>query len=228
MALRKRDGGGRAIAIDVAALSLPVMLVRDDVSSGLPDRIRLPFDFDPVPLSADLGQFAEHEWTSHFVRDNYQGDWSALPLRCAAGETHPKRMIYTGLTDRPHVDTPLLDRAPTFRQALARFECPLRSVRLMRLGPGSLIREHFDPDLDAAEGSARLHVPVTSNEGVEFRLNRVPVEMAPGSVWYLRLADPHSVDNRGSTDRIHLVIDAVVNDWLDGMLRAGFSAARSG
>ena len=224
MALRKRDGGGRGIANGDAAGSLSGMLVHDDASSGLPDRVRLPFDFDPVSLAADLGQFDEHEWTSHFVRDNYQGDWSALPLRSAAGETHPKRMIYTGLTDRPYVDTPLLDRAPNLRQALARFECELRSVRLMRLGPGSLIREHFDPDLDAAEGSARLHVPLTSNEGVEFRLNGVPVDMEPGSVWYLRLADPHSADNRGSTDRIHLVIDAVVNDWLQQMLRAGVRA----
>lgn len=204
------------------------MLVHDDASIGLPDRVRLPFTFDPVPLAAELGHFAEHEWTAHFVRDNYQGDWSALPLRAAAGETHPKRLIYTGLRDRPYVDTPLLDRAPSFRQALARFACPLRSVRLMRLGPDSLIREHSDLDLDAAEGSARLHVPVTSGEGVEFRLNGVPVAMTPGSVWYLRLADPHSADNRGATDRIHLVIDAVVNDWLQNMLRAGASAARSG
>ena len=165
------------------------MPAHDDAPSGLPDRIRLPFAFDPVLLASDLVHFAESDWTAHFVRDNYQGDWSALPLRAAAGETHPKRLIYTGLRDRPYVDTPLLDRAPNLRQALARFECPLRSVRLMRLGPGSLIREHFDLDQDAAEGSARLHVPVTSNEGVEFRLNGVPVSMAPGSVWYLRLAD---------------------------------------
>ena len=228
MAPRNRDRHGSGIANGVAVDSLTDMLVHGEVSSGLPDRIRLPFAIDPAPLAADLAAFAESDWTSHFVRDNYEGDWSALPLRSAAGETHPKRMIYTGLTDRPHVDTPLLDRAPNFREALARFECPLRSVRLMRLGPGSLIREHFDPDLDAAEGSARLHVPVTSNEGVEFRLNGVPVAMTPGSVWYLRLADPHSVDNHGSTDRIHLVIDAVVNDWLQQMLRKGASAARSG
>ena len=201
------------------------MLAHEDARGDLPDRIRLPLAFDPAPLAADLDRFDESEWTSHFVRDNYQGDWSALPLRSAAGETHPIRMIYTGLRDRPYVDTAFLDRAPNIGQALARFECPLRAVRLMRLGPGSQILEHEDPDLDAAQGSVRLHVPLTSNDGVEFRLNGVPVAMTPGSVWYLRLADPHSVDNRGPAARVHLVIDAEMNDWLLRELRAGVRTA---
>ena len=227
MAPRKRDGG-RGIAIAGADYSLMRMLAHPDVPTDLPDRIRLPLAFDPAPLAADLDRFDESEWTAHFVRDNYRGDWSALPFRAPAGETHPKRMIYTGLRDRPYVDTALLDRSPNLRQALGRFECPLRAVRLMRLGPGSQILEHCDPDLDASEGSARLHVPLTSNDGVEFRLNGRPVAMAPGSVWYLRLADPHSAENRGAVDRVHLVIDSEVNEWLLELLRAGISAARNG
>ena len=31
---------------------------------------------------------------------------------------------------------------------------------------------------------------------------------------YLNLSRPHAVRNRGTTDRIHLVIDGVVNPWL--------------
>jgi hypothetical protein len=38
--------------------------------------------------------------------------------------------------------------------------------------------------------------------------------MAPGECWYLRLSDPHRVANRGETDRVHLLIDCRVNDWL--------------
>jgi hypothetical protein len=39
-----------------------------------------------------------------------------------------------------------------------------------------------------------------------------------GSSWYLRLSDPHSVVNRGITDRVHMVIDAEVNDWVRDVL----------
>lgn len=53
----------------------------------------------------------------------------------------------------------------------------------------------------------RLHIPVVTNDGVDFRLNGVRCPMSAGSTWYLRLSDPHSVANRGSSDRVHLVID---------------------
>src|SRR5262249_11699756 len=43
---------------------------------------------------------------------------------------------------------------------------------------------------------------------------RVPMEA--GECWYLNVNLPHRVDNRSQTDRIHLVIDCVVDDWLAG------------
>lgn len=192
--------------------------------SRLPDRVRLPFAFDPVPLAADLGGYAEGEWTAHFVGNNYEGRWSAIPLRAAAGETHPIRMIGVHALAERFVDTRFLERAPALRAALARFHCPMKAVRLMRLAAGSCIKEHDDFDPDAASGNARLHIPITTNPDVEFLLNRTPVAMAAGSVWYLRLSDPHAVSNRGTTDRVHLVIDARVNDWLAARIEEGAEA----
>jgi hypothetical protein len=50
--------------------------------------------------------------------------------------------------------------------------------------------------------------------------------MTAGSSWYLRLSDPHSAANRGTSDRVHLVIDAVVNDWVAALFtRAARQAA---
>lgn len=51
----------------------------------------------------------------------------------------------------------------------------------------------------------RLRLPL------DFDPARLAADMAAGSYWYLRLSDPHSVANRGSTDRVHLIIDATVN-----------------
>ncbi|MCW3847202.1 aspartyl/asparaginyl beta-hydroxylase domain-containing protein [Sphingomonas sp. LB-2] len=180
--------------------------------------MRLPLAFDPARLAGDLAALDGTDWVAHFVKANYEGDWSALPLRAPAGATHPIQMIYSppGATD--FVDTPFLERTPYFAQVIAAFHCPVTSVRLMRLTPGSVIKEHRDNDLAAEDGVARIHVPVVTNDGVAFELNRVPVTMLPGEAWYLRLADPHSVANRGDADRVHLVIDVVVDDWMRGML----------
>jgi hypothetical protein len=192
-----------------------------DQLNRLPDRVRLPLVFDPRPLQADLAMFEEGDWTRHFVHDNYEGDWSALPLRAAVGETHPIRMIGQHRLELDFVDTAFLARAPALAAALAHFQCPLKAVRLMRLAAGSVIKEHADLDIDATEGWARIHVPITTSDAVVFLLAGRRVEMAPGSAWCLRLAEPHAVTNGGVEPRIHLVIDAVVNDWLEGMLNAG-------
>jgi hypothetical protein len=185
-----------------------------------PDRLRLPLAFDPAALAADLARVEADEWTEHFVRQNYEGAWSVLPLRSTAGATHPVMMIYSDPAATAFEDTPFLARLPAMAAAIAAFACPLRSVRLMRLAAGSQIKEHCDPDLDAAMGFARIHVPVRTNPGVAFRLNGTHVPMAPGEAWYLRLSDRHSVVNRGSEDRVHLVIDAGMNPWLAGQLDA--------
>jgi hypothetical protein len=189
-----------------------------------PDRLRLPLAFDPARLAADLARLEAAEWTRHFVRDNYEGDWSVLPLRAPVGETHPIRMIGAGHSDKGWRDTPLLDRCPSFAGLLAAFRCPINSARLMRLGPGSAIREHTDPDLAAEHGFARLHVPVRTTAEVEFRVAGIPVVMEAGSCWYLRLSEPHSAHNRGREARVHLVFDAVMNDWLTALLDSAASS----
>lgn len=184
----------------------------------LPDRIRLPLTFDPARLAADLAQLGPDDWTGHFVKQNYEGDWSAIGLRAPAGARHPIQMIYSDPNAHDVEDTPFLARMPYIRGVLAQFACPLGAVRLMRLAPGSRIKEHHDNDLDAANGVARLHIPAVTNPAVTFRLNGTPVHMAPGETWYLRLSDSHNVINDGTTDRVHLVIDAIVDEWLGGLL----------
>ncbi|RSV39699.1 aspartyl beta-hydroxylase [Sphingomonas sp. ABOLE] len=186
-----------------------------------PDRVRLRLIFDAARLRADLAALAASSWTPHFVPQNYSGDWGVMPLRAPAGADHPILMIAAHPDARDFVDAPALRRAPYLREVLSHFDCTLRSVRLMRLGPRSCIREHCDPGLSAEEGLVRLHLPILTNSRVRFEVNRRPVVMAPGEVWYLRLSDPHRVDNAGADARVHLVIDAAMSPWLDAQLREG-------
>jgi hypothetical protein len=194
----------------------------------LPDRLRLPFTFDPDLLARDLAGLSAVDWIGHFVRQNYDGDWSVIPLRGKAGATHPVMMIYSDPTCRDFADTPMLAACPYFQQVLANFAAPLQAVRLMRLTVGSVIKEHSDHDLSFEEGTVRIHVPVVTNPDVEFYLNRRRVVLEAGTSWYLRLSDPHSVVNRGTADRVHMVIDAEVNDWVRDVLAAAAASTSKG
>lgn len=185
----------------------------------LPDRLRLPLTFDPELLARDLQRLSTVAWIKHFVQQNYEGDWSVIPLRGKAGATHPVMMIYSDPSCRDFADTPMLESCPYYRQVLASFPAPLQAVRLMRLAPGSVIKEHADNDLSFEGGTVRFHIPVITNPYVAFYLNRERVVLEAGSCWYLRLADPHSVVNGGDTDRVHMVVDATVNDWVEDVLQ---------
>lgn len=192
-----------------------------------PDRLKLPLAFDPERLRRDLAALAGAAWTRHYVAQHFEGDWSVLPLRAPKGtlDQHPIRQIYAGPESSAFEDTPLMAACPAFRAAASAFGAEPQLVRLMRLTPGSIIKEHADPDLAAEDGMARLHVPVITNPDVVFEVNRRPVVMAPGEAWYLRLSDPHRVANRGATDRVHLVVDLALNDALDALLARAMAAA---
>ena len=183
-----------------------------------PDRLKLPLHFEADRLARDL-EVAQKQygWIAHFVPDNYAGDWSVIPLRSKAGATHPVMLIASDPACRDFVDTPALEDCTYFREILAGFAPGALSARLMRLGPGSLIREHRDFDLDFEQGVVRLHIPVITNPDATFRLNGVTVAMDAGSCWYLRLSDPHSVTNHGATARVHLVVDILVDAKLEGL-----------
>lgn len=184
------------------------------------DRIRLALNFDVKRLKEDLSLFEDTEnWYRHFITADYDGEWQIIPLRGSADAEHPTMLIYSNPICTDFKNTPWLDKCNYLPEVLASFQCNLQSVRLMKLTPGSIIKEHKDYDLDAEIGYARLHVPIQTNPSVEFYLNHERVVLKEGECWYLRLSEPHSVENKGVTDRVHLVIDAQVNAWLKAFLQ---------
>jgi len=91
-------------------------------------------------------------------------------------------------------------------------------VMLARMAPGGVIRPHFDSNL-AAKWPHKIHVPLLTNPDVTFFLNRVPHHFAEGEAVEVNNMGPHAVENRGSTDRIHLIfeyydLDQPEPDWL--------------
>lgn len=152
------------------------------------------------------------------MKQNYEGDWSVIPLRGPAGTEHPVMMIYSDPTCCDFTDTAYLDKCSYLKDVLEQFKSKLQAVRLMKLAAGSIIKEHRDYDLSFANGVVRLHIPIRTNSGVEFYLNNERILMREGECWYLRLSEPHRVINAGKSDRVHLVIDAEVDEWMRNIL----------
>ena len=173
--------------------------------------LRLPFTFDPARLKEDLAQIQPHEWVSHFNKSYYDGEWSGVALRSTSGEAG---QIYPDPSTKDYSDTPALARTAYFREVLSTFRCEILAARLLRLKAGSRIREHRDYNLSIEDGELRVHVPIQTNPQLVFILGGERLVLSEGAAWYLNVNYPHSVDNAGDIDRIHMVFDCVVNDWL--------------
>jgi hypothetical protein len=177
---------------------------------------------DARSLEADLDRLAPDDWVLHFNTSTYDGDWSGVALRSVGGAT--KQLYPDPTATQDFADTVYLDNCPGARAALDSFRCPLLSARFLKLAAGATIREHRDMNLGFDDGELRIHVPVRTNPDVEFLLQGRRIEMREGEAWYLDLNLPHAVANRGRTDRIHLVVDCVVNDWVRALLEQGEAA----
>ena len=181
-------------------------------------RWQLPFNFDAARLQTDAQAFATDEWTPHFNTHNYEGDWSVVALRAAKGghlAIYPDPFSKNG-----YENTEQMTRCAYVPEVLATLQCETTSVRFLKLGAGARIRRHRDYQLGLEDGEVRLHVPVFTNPQVEFLLDDKPVNMQIGETWYLNVNFFHSVNNQSAEDRIHLVIDCVVNEWLRGFFPA--------
>lgn len=142
----------------------------------------------------------------------YETGWMLLPLRSRGGD--PRDGSSGDVGDRPYEDTPLLMRAPYFEQVLYDFACELRAVRLSALRPGARIAPHADREVRLEKGRPiRLHVPIVLGDTSLFVAGH-EMRWDAGELWYADFGLTHSAANYGAETRVHLLVVAVVNDWL--------------
>lgn len=181
--------------------------------------LKLPFFFDVCRLNEDLAKIREAEWLGHFNTTAYENDWRCVPLRSLDGrEDH-----ILSLSDAHYQDTPILGRCPYFQEVIDTFECEKTSVRLMALGPESRIKMHKDKGTSFEHGMARLHVPIVTAPEILFTIEDEDIHFAAGHAWYLNANCLHGVNNESNNPRIHLMLDCLVNPWLEKVFHdAGF------
>jgi len=174
--------------------------------------LQLPFLFNAGLMLREVEILADLHWRPHYQVKHYEGEWSAIPLRSIDGKSD--NIIISPSNDKEYGDTEFLERSPYFTNILHSFKCKLQAVRLLKLNAGSSIKEHRDADLNYEKGEVRFHIPVITHSEVEFILDNERLYLKEGECWYMNFNLPHHINNKSSIDRIHLVIDAVVNDWV--------------
>lgn len=174
---------------------------------------------DTFPVKFDvermLGEIKEG-WLDHYDPGLSTG-WRAILLRSKHGKIDGPESQRPEGAQEEFIKTPYAAKMPYFDSIMDAFKCPQSRVRILKLSPGAKIGLHTDRREECgclAFDRVRLHVPIVTNDKVVFQVNGQNLKLKPGRLYYVNFSQAHQVRNDGDTDRLHLVLDLVVNDWL--------------
>jgi mannose-6-phosphate isomerase-like protein (cupin superfamily) len=180
--------------------------------------LKFPMEFDAARMLSELQQLeADTVWHSHPDYTVAQaGTWTAIALVSTDGDHKgPDSIRYRrGAKGEP---TKLLLTCPYFHEVIRTFETDIHRARLMSLKPGTALSEHRDygdQRYSVERGMIRVHIPIRTHPAVAWRLRGKTIPMEAGQAWYVNVCNPHSVENLSSVDRVHLVMDMKVNEWV--------------
>ena len=179
-------------------------------------------------------------WAQHYSSYNKRKSWTAFALKGfdpkdPAFIIKPAEMSKAWkLENERRLEascalTSIAGRFPATLRLLSRIPGEKERIRFMRLEPGGgELTRHADIT-DRAAGTqpgqvSRLHIPIYTNEAVRFcawNLEGHHVERCfpEGALCYLDQRKPHTVRNDGAAARVHLVVDCIVNERLQGWLK---------
>lgn len=206
----------------------PVVLTDSLISTGAAIAASSAISFAQIPcviqlaaLQAEVELLVQHSpinnsWIDHVNKKDYTGGWDVLPLRCQRQhlEANPILQSFAIAEGDDWENLPIMAQCPHIQHLFTQLHCPIKAARLMRLKAGAEIKPHRDHELSIEFGEARLHVPIHTSDAVSFFVDGKIIPMRAGELWYFNADQTHEVYNRGSEDRINLVIDCVANDWL--------------
>ncbi len=177
-------------------------------------------DADVAAFKQRVLEFAEQQWQGEaFRQQRYEvhrdTQTIALVFDPDFRHTHPTRL--PPLQELEPFIRPVLkmvaDHFDDSPQGFELFEahCMGYFVRanLVRLQSGGKITEHTDNNFSLVH-SHRVHLPVITNDQVEFTVGGETLNMKEGALYEINNRRMHSVRNAGSEDRIHLILDYVI------------------
>lgn len=187
---------------------------------NFPDNFNYIGNVDISELARLVDELTEEDWHSDSYRQNrYEAhrETQTIPLVYDADfrHSHPTRL--PALQKYQQAIYPILELvADHFEntddgQALIKQHGLGYFIRtsLVRLVHDGVIPAHQDGNFSLTH-SHRVHVPVVTNEDVEFTVGEQTIVMTAGEVIEINNRRAHSVSNKGELPRIHLILDFVL------------------
>jgi len=163
-----------------------------------------------APLLAKVQALGEDDWgavdwrQNRFEAHKYTQTIELLFDRDFRHENPTKHAMY----DRLGCDELLAPILESIADYYTGDDYPIRLL-LVRLLPKGLIPQHVNTGYSLTT-ARRIHVPVVTNEGVIFTVGGEPRALPAGEIWEINNTREHSVENTSDRNRVHMIVDWVV------------------
>ena len=142
--------------------------------------------------------------------------WEAIPLHTVNGKTGNIATIPVNVTGKIFQPNQILLKCHYFQEILKELNTEIYLVRLMKLKANGYIAPHKDKLLN--QDVIRCHIPIITNPDVHFYIGNKEKKdyyLETGNLYYINACNSeHYVKNNSEIDRIHLVIDLKLNDFI--------------
>jgi hypothetical protein len=168
-----------------------------------------------LPIEPLLKQLDAHPdwWNEIVIRQIFLGSahhmTQSIHLRGPVSFCYEDAFLSTETHDYPLLAPLMPALMPVIGSLLSAIRySELGRVLIVRLPPGGALDPHIDQGA-YAEHFTRYHVALRTNEDCALVVDDEPQHMAAGEAWWFEHRKTHSAFNRGSVERIHLILDAV-------------------
>lgn len=174
------------------------MTINRKTKDNNPGAIKIFEEFiDESSIRKTLDDLSNYDWKPTWSDKRYSGDhWMSCPLI----EEYNK--------------TPNFNLFEIAAIVEDKMKCKIKNLLFLGMLPGGEITPHRDMVGNIGLGGLRIHIPIITNPGINFIVGGKKVVMSVGELWALDTSYIHSVSNFGNENRIHLVMDVIVNDWI--------------
>jgi hypothetical protein len=110
---------------------------------------------------------------------------------------------------------------------LSKFKISVKDITLCviyYLEPNASLHPHRDLTGASVNNRIRFHIPLITNDKIEFMVDNKKVVMNVGDLWILDTSFKHSVFNGGTTSRAHIIIECRINDHIKKFIFSDFKS----
>jgi aspartyl/asparaginyl beta-hydroxylase (cupin superfamily) len=168
----------------------------DDILAALPP---------PADPLWNAAQFRQHIFKPHSVTRSIVFNWLDNAWR------HGQPFLVLRADRPPSELTAAVASCATALEK--RLNGKVAKLMLAELAPGGSVAEHVDAGA-ALTCVHRCHVPVVSNEDVDFIVDGERFNLKPGIAYEFDNTRKHGVHNRSETPRVHLICDIMPNELI--------------